>query len=193
MDGSKASSSKKPFRWISEWNFLASGTCFVLCLSEGFINDDAPCRDTVCSVGFIPRQLPFTASNTTVRFFRHALALDERRATFLVNPWHRRRKDRDTTTTDERPKTDVREVWFAGCHAGFAFPLFFYGRITLTLCVCTTQTSVEGQSQIVRRTASRISLRWMILECFRTGSGIRFRKEALIRIGMDQNTLGVTL
>jgi hypothetical protein len=29
----------------------------------------------------------------------------------------------------------------------------------------------------------------MILECFRTGSGIRFRKEALNRIGLDQNTL----
>jgi hypothetical protein len=29
----------------------------------------------------------------------------------------------------------------------------------------------------------------MILECFRTGSGIRFRKEVLNKIGMDQNTL----
>ena len=29
----------------------------------------------------------------------------------------------------------------------------------------------------------------MILECFRTGSGIRFREEALKRIGIDQNTL----
>jgi hypothetical protein len=29
----------------------------------------------------------------------------------------------------------------------------------------------------------------MILECFRTGIGIRFRKDALERIGMDQNTL----
>ncbi len=29
----------------------------------------------------------------------------------------------------------------------------------------------------------------MILECFRTGTGIRFRNDALKRIGMDQNTL----
>ena len=29
----------------------------------------------------------------------------------------------------------------------------------------------------------------MILECLRTGSGIRFREEALKRIGMDPNTL----
>ena len=35
----------------------------------------------------------------------------------------------------------------------------------------------------------RISLRWMILECLRTGTGIRFRIDALKKIGMDQNTL----
>ncbi|KAF8269883.1 hypothetical protein EI94DRAFT_1681284 [Lactarius quietus] len=122
--------------------------------------------DTVCSVGFIPRQLPFTASNTTVRFFRHALALDERRATFLVNPWHRRQ--RDDLHDDERAKTDVREVWFAGCHA-----------------------DVGGGSvpDSTENSLARISLRWMILECFRTESGIRFRKEALKRIGIDQNAL----
>lgn len=124
MDGSKASGSKRPFRWISEWSFLASGKCFILCVPRHLTNKDAPCRDTVCSVGILPRQLPFTASNTTVRFFRHALALDERRATFLVNPWHLRSKDDNHDDRDERPSTDVREVWFAGCHAGFVFPLF---------------------------------------------------------------------
>ena len=110
------------------------------------------CRDTVCSVGFIPRQLPFTASNTTVCFFRHALALDERRATFLVNPWHRRSKDDIHDDQDGRPKTDVREVWFAGCHAGLVFPLFVHGRVTADI-VCA-QTLAEDRSQIVRSTAS---------------------------------------
>ena len=38
-------------------------------------------------------------------------------------------------------------------------------------------------------TLARISLRWMILECFRTGTGIRFRKGSLRKIGMDQDTL----
>ncbi len=125
LDGSKASSSKKPFQWISEWNFLASGACFVLCLPRHLTNDDTPCRDTVCSVGLILRELPFTGCNTTVRFFRHCLALDERRATFRMNHWHRR--SRDDHDHEERPQesTDVREVWFAGCHAGFIFPLFF--------------------------------------------------------------------
>ena len=96
-------------------------------LTRHLSNVDTSRRDTVCSVGLIPRQLPFTASNTTVRFFRHAVALDERRAAFLVNPWHRRSKD--DHDDEERPKTDVREVWFAGCHAGIPFLSF--------LCVMT--------------------------------------------------------
>lgn len=39
-------------------------------------------RDTVNSVGLIPRHLPFTTSNNNVRTFRHAVSLDERRAKF---------------------------------------------------------------------------------------------------------------
>lgn len=46
-------------------------------------------RDTVDSVGLFPRRLPFTTSNTIVRTFRHALALDERRAKFKANLWNR--------------------------------------------------------------------------------------------------------
>ncbi|KAJ3510247.1 hypothetical protein NLJ89_g4791 [Agrocybe chaxingu] len=45
--------------------------------------------DTVSSVGLIPRRLPFTTSNTVVRTFRHAIALDERRAKFKANLWNR--------------------------------------------------------------------------------------------------------
>ena len=46
-------------------------------------------RDTVDSVGIIPKRLPFTTSNTIVRTFRHAVALDERRAKFKANLWNR--------------------------------------------------------------------------------------------------------
>ena len=46
-------------------------------------------RDTVNSVGLIPRRLPFTASNTIIRTFRHAVSLDERRAKFKANLWNR--------------------------------------------------------------------------------------------------------
>ena len=46
-------------------------------------------RDTVDSVGLVPKSLPFTTSNTIVRTFRHALSLDERRAKYKANLWNR--------------------------------------------------------------------------------------------------------
>ena len=36
-------------------------------------------RDTVDSVGLIPRRLPFTKIDNNIKYFRHALSLDERR------------------------------------------------------------------------------------------------------------------
>lgn len=49
--------------------------------------------DCVASVGFIPRKLPFSSTPTSkTGHFRHAMALDEHRAKFKINPWVR--KDR---------------------------------------------------------------------------------------------------
>lgn len=54
--------------------------------------------DTVSSVGLLrPRRLPFTSSNSTVKMFRHALALDERRARFRPTLWSH------TTPSADRP------------------------------------------------------------------------------------------
>jgi len=74
------------------------------------------CRDTVCSVGVVPHTLPLTYSNAAVRYFRHAIALDERRAVYQVNHWYSG-NPHDYECSDGE-KTNVREVWFAGCHAG---------------------------------------------------------------------------
>ena len=49
-------------------------------------------RDTVNSVGLIPRRLPFATSNTIVGTFRHAVSLDERRAKFKANLCNRHQK-----------------------------------------------------------------------------------------------------
>ncbi|KAK0529982.1 hypothetical protein OC834_002949 [Tilletia horrida] len=47
--------------------------------------------DTVASVGVIPRTLPFsTGTNESIRYFRHAIALDERRAKFKPTLWKQR-------------------------------------------------------------------------------------------------------
>ena len=47
-----------------------------------------PRRDTVQSVGLIPRHLPFSGSNNAILHFRHALALDECRVKFIPYFYH---------------------------------------------------------------------------------------------------------
>ncbi|PPQ75323.1 hypothetical protein CVT24_007036 [Panaeolus cyanescens] len=184
--------------------------------------------DTVDSVGIIPKRLPFTTSNTVVRTFRHALALDERRAKFYPSLWHRlsteeevrmglgaiipaggdiaqgdmshdgdgqdgnatgrgasgrvalNREQRKMVTRDNDkipeimfsengdPYTDVEEVWFAGCHC---------------------DVGGGAVSNKTRHSLARITLRWMVRECFKTNTGIMFNSEALLGIGMDPSTL----
>lgn len=102
-------------------------------------------RDTVGSVGVIPKKLPFTTFNTHVKHFRHALALDEHRVRFKPNFFNRPTHEEmelglkwgEMKTGHEKPHrrktlrelerqymnggqhyTDVVEVWFAGCHCG---------------------------------------------------------------------------
>jgi uncharacterized protein (DUF2235 family) len=83
--------------------------------------------DTVASV-IVPRPdrwylpsleyLPYTLSNPSVRHFRHALAIDERRRMFRVAHW----KDGQTYQPNPFSKAksepqDCRQVWFAGVHS----------------------------------------------------------------------------
>ncbi|PWN41652.1 hypothetical protein IE81DRAFT_324280 [Ceraceosorus guamensis] len=65
------------------------------------------CWDTVASVGFIPRQLPFAKNNTScVRYFRHAMALDERRAKFKVSHWEQRAHDATPKQSSQKVTLD---------------------------------------------------------------------------------------
>ncbi|KAI0800499.1 hypothetical protein C8Q74DRAFT_1191585 [Fomes fomentarius] len=167
--------------------------------------------DTVASVGIVPHTLPFTRSNTAVRVFRHALALDEHRVRFKpalyirpkpedaalgTQPGDMPKNDVTYATRDgseesvkkKRVKqktlmqrfeseegdshahgeTDVLEVWFAGCHCDVG------------------GGSVQNDTP---HTLARIPLRWMIRECFRMNTGIRFHAELLRRIGLDPTAL----
>jgi uncharacterized protein (DUF2235 family) len=66
-------------------------------------------RDTVCSVGIVPRTLPFTASNTSIRYFRHAISLDEHRAKFKANYYHLRHpEDEKGIKPGEMPRSNQR-------------------------------------------------------------------------------------
>jgi uncharacterized protein (DUF2235 family) len=81
--------------------------------------------DTVSSIGWAwnPQHLQFTANNPGVDIVRHAVALDERRASFVQNLW------------GEEPPTDVVEVWFPGVHCdvggGYPEPESGLSKITL--------------------------------------------------------------
>ena len=86
-------------------------------------------------MGLIPQTHPYASINYSVKCFRHALALDERRANFRPTVWGERTVDSkheldvdfpvewnvDRSNPDEwqytppdRSHADVKEVWFAG-------------------------------------------------------------------------------
>ena len=74
-------------------------------------------RDTVSSIGIVRgKNLPGTISPEHICFFRHALALDERRVKFLpeyVNGGLGPEIDGNKVRSSER----VKEVWFSGTHS----------------------------------------------------------------------------
>jgi uncharacterized protein (DUF2235 family) len=84
--------------------------------------------DTVASV-IVPRpdrfytfslqKLAFTQLNPSVRIFRQAIAIDERRRMFRLEAWREGqtfRRNRFSTTSNAEPQ-DALQVWFAGVHA----------------------------------------------------------------------------
>jgi uncharacterized protein (DUF2235 family) len=84
--------------------------------------------DTVASV-LVPRKdrfyipslltLPYTRTNPTVKIFRHAMAIDERRRMFRVNPWSEPQEYVPNRFAKPKPplEQNIKQVWFAGVHA----------------------------------------------------------------------------
>ncbi len=76
--------------------------------------------DTVTSVGWFanPLSLPYTGNNADIAFGRHAVSIDERRAFFRPNLWHR-----CADPVEAGPK-DMKQVWFPGvhCDVGGGYP-----------------------------------------------------------------------
>lgn len=78
-------------------------------------------RDTVSSIGIVRgKSLPLTESCDHICYFRHALALDERRVKFLPEYVTHKAADRMKSMKFAR----VKEVWFAGCHSDVYVALF---------------------------------------------------------------------
>ncbi|KAG6908204.1 hypothetical protein DXG01_005793 [Tephrocybe rancida] len=151
--------------------------------------------DTVNSVGLIPRRLPFTTSNTIVRTFRHAIALDERRAKFKANLWNRPNPTEATLGVEgQKPEIPKVRESSPGKHDGKHDP-HQHGRseksMTLRKMEKKYSDHVGGGSvdNGTPHTLARISLRWMIRECFKADTGIMFISESLNAVGLDPASL----
>jgi hypothetical protein len=131
--------------------------------------------DTVASVGVVmSKSLPFVSGNTTIRVFRHAISLDEHRANFRPNFYHRpvttdgnknSKPDKEPADgeTDVSFTTDVKEVWFVGCH-----------------------TDIGGGSALNAdpNSLANIPLRWMVQEIVRANCGILFDYDVFEKWGI---------
>ncbi|EME45008.1 hypothetical protein DOTSEDRAFT_52406 [Dothistroma septosporum NZE10] len=131
--------------------------------------------DSVGSIGFIPRKLPLSSTPTNrAVHFRHAMALDERRAKFKVCRYQQKASTGWKVLAEEKKaekddaSTDVLEVWFSGCHADVG------------------GGAVKNE---VRHKLSQIPLRWMIRQCFDCNTGIIFKSPRLAEEGLDVHTL----
>ncbi|KAJ0338165.1 hypothetical protein COL154_014269, partial [Colletotrichum chrysophilum] len=114
------------------------------------------CWDTVASV-IVPRpdrfwlpsfeDLPFTKTNPSVATFRHALALDERRALFQPAEWIQPQAFvPNRFRPDETRTQDIEQRWFPGVHSdvGGGYP--------------------ESESGL-----SKLALVWLLDECGKAG------------------------
>ncbi|HEX8238398.1 MAG TPA: DUF2235 domain-containing protein [Allosphingosinicella sp.] len=120
--------------------------------------------DTVASMivpGSLPfsfrlRTLPFTRRNPSVRAFRHAMAIDERRRMFRLNRWEEGQKfeeDHWNPPEDGFPDQDCEQVWFAGVHS-----------------------DIGGGYAETESGLSKWPLMWMIDEAASDKHGLRIRK-----------------
>ncbi|OJA08866.1 hypothetical protein AZE42_01742 [Rhizopogon vesiculosus] len=160
--------------------------------------------DTVSSVGLIPKRLPFTRANDNIKFFRHALSLDERRVRFKPTIWER-------PTKQDMDKGGIRH----GISRGF--PHNFLKRRDSQDGIDTSRSRYDDQYPLLecqhtdveevwfaghhcdvggssvknntRNSLARIPLRWMIRECFKAEVGILFHRDMFKEIGMDYATL----
>jgi len=158
-------------------------------------------RDTVASVGIVTgRTLPYTRSNKSVKTFRHALSLDERRVRFQTYHFHSSndpecapptnahgKTPTDTSSlvskkenfqtysratkkaylpeflNEKEEQTDIREVWFAGCHSDVG------------------GGAVENDKL---ESLANVPLRWMVREVRKSEYKLQWNEDVLAKFGI---------
>jgi uncharacterized protein (DUF2235 family) len=111
--------------------------------------------DTVASV-IVPRDdilwldlqtLRYTRTNSSVKTFRQAMSIDERRRMFRLNRWTDPQKYRpDPFVAASEIPQDIRQVWFAGVHGdvGGGYPEAQSGLSKFPLLWMIQQTRAKG-------------------------------------------------
>ncbi|KAN0124133.1 Uncharacterized alpha/beta hydrolase domain (DUF2235) domain containing protein [Lactarius tabidus] len=152
--------------------------------------------DTVASVGILNgRTLPFVGTNDTVKWFRQALSLDERRAKFRPNLYHRPSVISKSGTRPSPRRSITRAL---GCTSVQDTPHDIHhnnlhdqdlkkpsesdtNRRILEVWFAGCHCDVGGGhvKDTEQHALSNISLRWMVREILKTGSHILFDETAL--------------
>ncbi|KAI0029496.1 hypothetical protein K488DRAFT_56207 [Vararia minispora EC-137] len=173
--------------------------------------------DTVDSVGLIPRHLPFTQANNAIRYFRHALSLDERRAKFRATywqPWHGKRrgtKGGEMPVSNQtgapivhehhavhHPRTSTGPEHAHGRKARDEYLEHRYDIMNRNWATDVLEVWFAGDHCDVgggnvkngtRHCLARIPLRWMIRQCFLAGTGIQFHRSSFAGVGIDPKNL----
>ncbi|KIO29808.1 hypothetical protein M407DRAFT_21058 [Tulasnella calospora MUT 4182] len=149
--------------------------------------------DTVSSVGFGAPLLPFNASETFIRTFRHALALDERRAKFQPNAWQYKQKcehcfslprvQGDGVKNIEMLTEGIKYGHDSLCWCGDE-KSYHNGELTDILEVWFPgfHADVGGgnEKNTERVTLANPSLRWMVTEILKSKCGVIFKRDAFM-------------
>lgn len=172
--------------------------------------------DIVGSVEKGLRRFTF-GTKSAMRYFRHALSLDEHRAMFnpclykdfvpseiedssrreaaKKDPFKKgHNHDLEKELGEAKPPADVLEVWFAGSHSGlFHCPCPFVGFLSEPrfpnwhLHPDVGGGNVSDEKK--KNSLAQVPLRWMVRQCFLAKTGIMFYTDRLHSIGLDPDTL----
>ena len=147
---------------IEEWKDLCTNFRWTFARPMFAGDSDRQCRvhfigvwDTVSSVGWFtnPAKFPFTATNPSIDVIRHAVSIDERRAFFRQNLFHR-----------ASAAQDLVEIWFPGshCDVGGGYPSVF-------------SVNPEIKSELWR-----LSFDWIVAEAEKAGLSVDPNRRATV-------------
>jgi uncharacterized protein (DUF2235 family) len=167
--------------------------------------------DTVASVGIISgRTLPFVNSNQAITTFRHALSLDERRAKFRPNYYHRPIEQPNKTrlnfsgnrspdgpsfetlkTKSSRALKYIRQLHLKDDTSPSSETLGSLGSETeehsptdvmeVWFAGCHSDVGGGAVTDNTKHSLAQISLRWMVKEVMNSECGIIFDETELVR------------